>query len=111
MPLRPAESTTTEKPVHIHTATAINEKLLSCSGDGRESGPADVSQAHGVPVSCNHAVPRPPRSVTAALTVPTSGLKSNMKRQITDAATNEIAIGTKMADLARDSQRTHEARM
>src|SRR5687767_14850759 len=109
MPLRPAESTTTEKPVHIHTATPTSEKLLSCSGEGSEPGPADVSQAQGVPPSCSQAVPRPPNSVTAALTVPMSGLKSNMKRQITDAATNDIAIGTKIADLACDAQRTREA--
>src|SRR5689334_7115802 len=79
-------------------------------GPGIVSGPLFVSQVCTPPVDCSHAVLWPPAPVTIAFTVPMSGLNSYMKRQITDAATNEMAMGMKIADLAMASYRTRVAR-
>ena len=59
-----------------------------------------MSHVCGDPVSCNHAVGGIPTAPRGAFSVPMSVLNSNMKRQITAAATNEIAIGMNTPALA-----------
>ena len=69
-------------------------KLFSWNGLGRPDGPVSTSQASG----------DPPAATNAAFAVPicvkSSGLNSYMKRQITAAATKEMAMGTKIIALA-----------
>ncbi len=64
------------------------------------SGPTSVTTVWGDPVSCNQAVGSRPTPVVTALTVPMSASNTYMKRQMTDRATKEMAMGMKMAALA-----------